>query len=475
MSQIRELCRERTTLGDKDIQIIEEMADYLQIYADISQADVFIDCPVPEKGAALVVAQAHPKTAPSLYKTSVVGQLAYAKHEPAVLFSLLSGQPVIGSRGISQEDIVMQQNVVPIQYTGRIIGAFILEQDISDKVEQEKNVELLMETTEQLSETLLGVAMSEGQVPSLMHEGLVLIDHEHRITYTNARAFDLLISVGNEAPVKGQKIEQMFFGKLSKDLLLQGGMFCEELQMGAVCLEVKYVSLYRAHQAVGGMILIRDITDLKEKEKQLMIKSAVIKEIHHRVKNNLQTVSSLLRLQMRRIESEEVKGIFLDSINRINSIAVIHEILSYDGLNAIDFKEVVERIGKIIISSTAKPDQTIGINVSGAALLIPADKATTLALVINELIQNCVVHAFSNRKKGFIEIELFHNNQIVQMHLSDDGIGIGDYSASILANRSRLGLKIVETLVKEDLCGILEFNDYGLGTEVQITFPFRRD
>ena len=135
MSAIAELCRTHTPLAEEDIAIIEDIARHLQFIADISQADVFIDCPTGKSDRAVVVAQAAPTTARSLYRSSVVGHLALSSNEPAVLFGLLSGLPVIEHRGISQEGTVMQQNVIPIKNgSGATIGVLIREQDITEQV-----------------------------------------------------------------------------------------------------------------------------------------------------------------------------------------------------------------------------------------------------------------------------------------------------------------------------------------------------
>lgn len=462
----------RSTLSQDDAKIIEQLARYIQVFADITQSDVFIDCPVEDKKSALVVAQASPSTAKSLYKSSVVGQMALSQNEPAVLFSLTSGKSVIGSRGISQEQTVMQQSVVPIKNPdGRTIGTLIMEQDISDKIEQEKNVEMLIETTEHLSETLLQIAMSESQVLSLMHEGIILFDYRQIVTYANARSYELMKEIGFEIPIKGQRIERFFQGMFSKEnFQANGGMIFEELQFGKKSLLVKAVSIYRAQNAVGGVILIRDITEIKEKEKQLMIKSAVIKEIHHRVKNNLQTISSLLRLQMRRSASPELEKVYRESINRINSIAIIHEYLAQDGIEVIDFKEIVEKIAKTIISSMLRPEQSIQISLEAeSAVHLSSEKATSLALVVTELIQNSVIHGFVDKQSGQITIRIHRNHQEMVIQVIDDGVGIGYNGTQVL--NGHLGLKIVETLVSEDLAGSLHFQDTGQGTEVTIRYP----
>lgn len=475
MASIAQLCRTQTVLTQEEAALIEDLARHLQLIADVSQSDVFIDCPLADKSLALVVAEAHPVTAPSLYQKSVVGQLAYAHNEPAVLFCLLSGQPVIGSRGISQEEIAMQQNVVPIRSrTGKVIGALIMEQDISQKVKQEQDVERLMETTEQLSETLLAVAMSEGSMQSLMHEGIVLFDEKECVTYTNTQAQAMLMQIGHRRPVQGKRLAEVFYGRLQrKNLLGHNGVINEELRFDNKAFVLKAVSIYREHRVVGGLMLIRDISDLLEKEKQLLIKSAVIKEIHHRVKNNLQTVSSLLRLQMRRTKLPEVEQVYRDSINRINSIAVIHEMLAYEGVDTIHFNDVVDRIAKNVISSTAKPDQSIRAVITGEELEMQSDVATTLALVVNELVQNGVMHGFAERDTGDVEIALGYNGQIVSLQVSDNGIGIA--ASSRTDRKGRLGMKIVEALVQENLGGVLNVTSDERGTVVRITFPLSKE
>ncbi|RKP54074.1 PAS domain-containing protein [Cohnella endophytica] len=472
MGTIKELCLEHTLLSAQDAETIEALARHLQLIADVSQADVFIDCPLPDKGSALVVAQAQPATAPSLYRTSVIGQHAYARNEPAVMFSLISGEAVVGSRGISQEQIAMQQNVSPIaNRQGKIIGALIMEQDISEKVEQERNVERLVETTEQLSETLLAMAMSEGRVQSLMHEGIILFDDKERLTYVNPRARTLLHEMGKPGIAIGDEITRLFFDREQwRNVFEPTGFLCRELQNGKLAFELKAVAIYRAGRKVGGLLLIRDISELKDKEKQLMIKSAVIKEIHHRVKNNLQTVSSLLRLQMRRTKLAEVARVYRDSINRINSIAVIHEMLAYEGLDTIHFNDVVDRISRTILSSSAKPDQTVKVRLTGDELHLRSDVATTLALVLNELIQNCVLHAFGERSQGEIVISIRNTGLVIDVQVTDNGCGI-DASAEPEGGGTHLGLKIAETLIEENLDGHISIVSDERGTNVRIAFP----
>lgn len=132
---------EATNLSFEQQKTIMDMANYLQLIADISQADIFIDCLMPQGDVAVVVAEAHPATAQSLYKSSVVGQIAREENEPGVLFSLKTGKPVIGSRGITQENVIMQQDIIPIKdRSGKPIAVLIKEKDISEVIQNEKKL-----------------------------------------------------------------------------------------------------------------------------------------------------------------------------------------------------------------------------------------------------------------------------------------------------------------------------------------------
>ncbi|MFC5448494.1 sensor histidine kinase [Paenibacillus aestuarii] len=473
MTSVRNLCLEHTFLTHEDVGLIEELSRQLQAFADVSQSDVFIDCPLMDNSSAIVVAQSQPATSPSLYRTSVVGQYAYAQNEPAVMYCLLSGKPVNGARGISQEQRVIQQNVVPIfSPSGNVIGALIMEQDLSEKLAQERHVERLQETTEHLSETLLNVAMSESGMPALMQEGMVLFDAKETVTYINPQARSLLGALAQDEFKEGCSVQQLFGGELKRPSIMgESGHYQEELHAGGVIFELKAVTLYRDDQVIGGVMLIRDMTDLKLKEKQLIIKSAVIKEIHHRVKNNLQNVSSLLRLQMRRSKQDEVKKVFQDSINRMTSIAILHEMLASDGLDTVPFQEVMERIAKHIVSASAKPEQQIRLAIHGDALTLPSECAGTLALVLNELVQNCVTHAFRDRSVGNIDIALQVSGQMARLTIMDDGVGMDTGSGEDSLGKPHLGLHITKTLVQENLGGVLLVESDDTGTSIRLTFP----
>lgn len=202
------MVKELTSLSEDDIRIILEVSSQLQLWANVSQADVFIDCLMPLKETALVIAEAHPQNGKSLYKWPVKGEIALKENEPGVFYCLQTGESVIGSRGISQENVSIQQNVIAIKNSQmQTIAALIMETDITDMVEQEKQVEMLMETTEQLGETLFQQAMTENKIPALIHEGLLIFNDQGLITFANDRAHAILREFGHRPLLLGTNVK----------------------------------------------------------------------------------------------------------------------------------------------------------------------------------------------------------------------------------------------------------------------------
>lgn len=464
-----EMVMELKFLSAEDVGIIRDVSKQLQLWSNVSQADVFIDCLLPSMEEAIVIAEAHPENGTSLYKKPVKGEIALKENEPGVLYCLNTGEAVIGSRGISQENVNIQQNITPIKNKqNQTIAALIMERDISDMVEQEKHVAVLMETTEQLGETLFQQAMTKNKIPALIHEGLLIFNAEGLITFANNRAHAILHEFGQQRNLTGMNVNKLCFGKFAMEQMKQhGGVLSEDFQQGNLFVKIKAVCIHREDQIVGGILLLHDLTEMKEKEREIRFKSAVIKEIHHRVKNNLQTIASLLRLQMRRSDSEEVTKVFRESINRIMSISIIHEVLSQDGLDEVDCKEIFEYMTKGIVTSMRLNEQTIRVEVEGDSLFLNSRNASSLALIINELVQNAMNHAFQDSSFGKIKIEITDVGEFIELLVTDNGIGFS-YDPQKGGN---LGLEICHTLVHEELNGSILFTNTGKGTNVAIRFP----
>ena len=210
-------------------------------------------------------------------------------------------------------------------------------------------------------------------------------------------------------------------------------------------------------------------TALAIENAQLVTNAAVVREMHHRIKNNLQTVAMLLRMQAGESADQATREALSTSINRILSIAAVHEALAQQGFQLVDVREVAERIARSVGQNLLHPGQTVDIRVEGEPLVLPSRPATSLALVINELLQNALEHAFVGRPGGAVHIRLGHGPQADVVEVVDDGVGLAaDAPAS-------LGLDIVKTLVREDLRGQLEFKTSAQGTQAVVRLPHDAD
>jgi two-component sensor histidine kinase len=204
----------------------------------------------------------------------------------------------------------------------------------------------------------------------------------------------------------------------------------------------------------------------------LVVKSAMVREMHHRVKNNLQMIAMLLRLQMR--DGREVSGreVLTETINRILSISAVHEILAAEGLHQVAVREMLERVAHTVTQTMAPPHLSLDVRIEGDDLRLPSQQATSLALVVNELLQNAMEHAFPSRSRGQVVIVLALGAEALRVEVRDDGVGLPEgFSPGRSAD---LGLQIVHTLVQDDLKGQIAFTNAG-GVRAVITMPRPKD
>jgi two-component system, sensor histidine kinase PdtaS len=218
---------------------------------------------------------------------------------------------------------------------------------------------------------------------------------------------------------------------------------------------------------------VRDVTDLRRRDRELVTKDATIREIHHRVKNNLQTVAALLRLQARRIDVPEGRQALEEAVRRVGSIALVHETLSQAFDELVDFDDVADRlrlmatdVGSASASPSAVRDGSFG--------TIPAEVATPLAMVLTELLQNAAEHGYAGRSDGAtggrIVMTVRRGPDRLRVVVDDDGVGLP--AGFDVRDSVSLGLSIVRTLVESELAGRLEIAPGEVrGTRVVVDVP----
>jgi two-component sensor histidine kinase len=193
------------------------------------------------------------------------------------------------------------------------------------------------------------------------------------------------------------------------------------------------------------------------------------------VKNNLQTISSLLRLQGRRLDSPEAKVAIEESVRRIRSIALVHETLSRETGDDVSFNDIVRPLVRMVEESLLSPDRQVRVGVEGDAGKLPARVATPLAVVLTELLQNAVDHGFPESdgpiEAGRVTVKLENDGSELRARVIDDGVGLP--AGFRLEDSTGLGLSIVRSLVTSQMEGSIDMRAGrdGRGTVVELRVP----
>lgn len=465
--RMRELCLQYTDLTDSDIDLLEKMEAQLPFIAGLTETDIFIDAPANNGVDAIVLAWARPAKH-SLYGHSVVGEIAYATREPAVYQTFSTGEMVRNVRGVSQEGVPIAQTVVPLRNdNGRVVGVLIMEKDISEEIRQEAQVEFLSEAADQLSHTLMALSMTGSSWEEWLGNGLFVLNNRGAVTYANRNAARMYRQYCGGEPLGGELMDRLSCRTMEE--LVEKMSNPMEFEFGTSCL------LFQAHPLVaygglsGCVLSMQDVSELRRKERELNAQSASIREIHHRVKNNLQNVVALLRLQMNRSQSKVVRTEFNTCINRILSISQVHDVFAYQNWDSINLKELAEYILQKLVEAFTLPKQRINASVKGQTVRLDASQAVPMALVINELVTNSLKHGIRSNPYGEISIlveEAGGKNHIV---VADSGTELSmDWAQE---KKNSMGLYIVRLLICEQLKGTFRMERCGGATVATVSFP----
>ena len=466
-STLEQLCTLYTDLSADDIQQLKNVASTLQMYADLSDVYMFIDCKMKDNEQAIVVAEAFPKSINAVYENSVIGKIVFDSFEPGVFYSYRKGKKSLIRHAITQEGKSVEQSVVPIKNNrNQVIAVLIQEKEVYHAVPYINKLEGLPFEQESIG-YVFGDKNSEMPIVSdLLMEIFLLTDHENKLTYANPVGVKFITEMSHTEEIQNVNlIELLPFLKPVYDQ--QDDVFVTELTLDRKNLIVKKIRLRKKVEMKGTLLVIQDLTELRTKEKELMMKSVVIQEIHHRVKNNLQTVASLLRLQMRKGISEESKSYFEDTLNRVFSIASVYELILANEDAEADDVDIVQLTQKVCSTMTLNgPNKKVDLIIrsNGNRILTSSRKAVSIALIVNELVQNSLKHAFPGDAHGEVIVNFYSKADSLELHISDNGVGIRQ-------TKSSLGLEIVRNLVVNDLNGEFSYMPEDVGTHAAIMFP----
>lgn len=472
MNKIRELCKEYTNLTDEDVDKIIEISSSIEIVANLEECDAFIDVPSKNSDEAIVVAEGRKKE--SIYIDSVVGKKALRINEPGVIRTLKTGEVFKGVRAITQENRFVRQKIYPILNEEKIIGVIIVEDDISNEIQEDFTIPNDgSKSKRQKTHQLMNLINSNKLINDNLDSAILVYDKDGILRIKNRKADMIYIGKGYN------ELEGMHYDDLSLDNTLfitinkileiteDNKVITKEVKVGSFYYGIKRILIKEEDLRV--IEIVQDITDIKNKEAEIISKSVAIKEIHHRVKNNLQTVASLLRIQSRRCESKEAKVSLEESVNRILAIAATHELLSKDIGDQVKVMKVINAIVDNAKRCFLNIQKEINIEVSGDDFYIDTDRITAISLIINELIQNCYDHAFNDRECGTIKITVAECEDFREISVADNGVG---FDTSINKSSS-LGMSIVKNYISDKLKGSIDISSSNEGTKIKFKFPIK--
>jgi two-component system, sensor histidine kinase PdtaS len=482
-----ELVRAHTDLDHDDLARLHLILADWQIIADLAFADLVLWLADREGIGFWAAAQMRPTTGPTAYVDDIVGTFVAAERRPLLDLAYAAGQIVRDGDAEWRDEVPVRTEMVPVRRDDRILGVIARSTNLHG-VRPPSRLELsYLQTAGELTQM---IATGTFPVPGergdhadspRVGDGFVRIDSAGKVGYASPNALSVYRRLGHTGDLQEktladvtrelipssrrpdeESISAVLRGRVSRDLEIDGG---------EVTLVVRSIPLRPAGTHAGALILLRDVTELRRRDRELVTKDAIIREIHHRVKNNLQTVAALLRLQARRIDEPLARAALDEAVRRVGSIAVVHETLSQASQEHTDFDEIADRLGQMVTEVGGLGDR-VSIGREGSFGPIRSETATPLAMVLTELIQNAVEHGYPDDKiTGRILTTVECVGDRLRVSVIDDGAGLPP--GFDLVAGTHLGLSIVRTLVESELGGHLYVGsgDHCRGTRVVLDLP----
>ena len=488
MVTFAELARLHGISDEARVSYLQNLVGSWGLLADLSFADLLLYSPnvTNEADSLVLLGHVRPTTGATLYRADLVGQVFDSSRRPLITQALKEAQIVTGVVPVGSGGEVNLM-AIPVNYRDEVIAVVGRERNSPvDRVRSELERTYLT-IFDRFAHMLVNGDFPYQKEGRFRHrtprvgDGLLLVDNAGRIEFASPNAVSLLHRLGWHRGVVGARFEGI---GLSSTILSDAysGKYpvIDEMERG---IEVAVVShcfpLLENDNPIGAVVLVRDVTELRRRDRQLVSKDATIREIHHRVKNNLQTVSSLLRLQSRRLHSNEGREALEESVRRIAAIALVHEILAETSDGEVAFIEVVNSLVELVMEGLSSPLNPVTFAVEGDAGSLPASVATTLAIVVTELVQNAVEHAFpsefsesSDPISSRVVVRLERNSSDLRIQVVDNGKGLPE--GFELKQSAGLGLVIAGTFMESELGGSISLMPGASeGTIAEVYFPIQ--
>ena len=494
MSTLSDLLAEHTRLSDTEADHLQLVVAEWQLLSDLSFADFLLWVPVgPESSPGdefLCVAQARPTTAPTAHPEDVVGSVVTPWEHPQLRRAMVDG------RICREEDprwhlgVPVRRETIPVLFNGKIIAVLSRDTNLAvPRVPSPLEISYLGSAADLCQMIADGTFPTPEPAPDVhtsprVGDGLIRLDSAGAVVFASPNALSAYHRMGHSADLVGAQLAPLTRSLLNDPfdaeevaqrirsaLNGQPSMRIEADARGATVL-FRALPLRPRGQAAGALVLVRDVTEVKRRDRALLSKDATIREIHHRVKNNLQTVAALLRLQSRRTQNSEARLALDESVRRVTSIALVHETLSMSVDERVALDDVIDRVIPMM-SDVAAAETGVKVRREGRFGVVSAEQARPLVMVLTELVQNAFEHAFPEGQGGEVVVQAERSVRWLDVVIRDDGRGLP--KGFSLERTERLGLQIVRTLVESELRGSLSLRNRSQqrGTEAVLRVPLK--
>ena len=489
MSTLSELLAAHTTLSGDAVEHLQRVVAEWQLLADMSFADFLLWVPV---GAEfLCVAQARPTTAPTAHPQDLVGVCTPARDGGQLRRAMAEARICRDEDPRWHLEVPVRTETIPVRHPasdgGRVVGVLSRDTNLAmPRVPSPLEIAYLGSASDLCQMVADGtfpppVSVAGADTSPRAGDGLIRLDAHGLVAYASPNAQSAyhrmghatdLVGLALAAATRALVLDPFDAGEVAARIgsALDGrhSLRMEVRTRGAVML-VRALPLRPRGDAAGALVLVRDVTDLRRRDMALLSKDATIREIHHRVKNNLQTVAALLRLQARRTPIPEARRALAESVRRVDSIALVHEALATSVAELVDLDELVDRVLPAI-GDGPTAESRAKVRREGSLGTLPAELATPLVLVLTELVHNALAHAYDPGVAGEVVVSARRSAAALDVVVGDDGRGLPEGFDADAAGG--LGLQIVRTLLESELDSALVLRARsGGGTEAVLRLP----
>ena len=490
MSTLSDVLAEHSALSGSAVAHLQAVVSEWQLLADLSFSDLLLWVPI-ESNQLICAAQARPTTGVTAFVDDKVAAMATFADFPLLRHAWEEERVMSEDPPLDVPGNWIRRQAIPVRYLDEVVA--VIERDTSSMVGRESSLleTAYVDAADDLFQMVSDGSFPPAESPGELHtgpragDGLLRLDADGRVVFVSPNALSAYHRLAYNGEVIGQHLavltrplidDPFDAAELAEriDGAVEGRAGLRmEVEAKAATVLFRALPLRPHGRPSGALVLVRDVTEVRRRDKALLSKDATIREIHHRVKNNLQTVAALLRMQARRSGDPSVRQALSESVRRVASIAMVHETLSTSPDDRVDLDQIVDRLVPMI-SDVAAAETSARVRRVGTFGILGAELATPLVMVLAEVVQNALQHAFvPETPGGQVTIVVNRSAKELDIDVTDNGVGLPE--GFQVDSAAGLGLQIVRTLVEAELLGSICMGgrDAEPGTSVQLKVPLR--